>query len=173
MKLALNEIGGMAQKAARGACIPLGQAEDLGRVAIYLASTGADIRPITRALEEPYTPLALEWGADAVIAQSGQAALVAPAIRDAFAMGYDAARLADPSHAPLVGAFLAEGGVALRWDGLELTRSDTTVLPGTCMPVEIPDADWSVWARYAANTYVPETDASRLAGAGAGLTDND
>ncbi len=171
--LALNEIGGMAQKAARGACIPLGQAEDLGRVAIYLAATGGNVSLITRALEEPYSPLALDWGADAVTVQSGQAALVAPALRDAFAMGYDTARLADPCHAPMVGAFLAEDGVALRWEGLDLTRSDTTVLPGTCKPVVIPDADWSAWARYAANTYVPETDASRLAGAGAGLTDND
>ena len=35
-----------------------------------------------------------------------------------------------------------------------------------------PD-DWRRLGVYAALTYVPETDASRLAGAGAGLTDND
>lgn len=173
MKRALNEIGGMAQKAARGACIPLGHAEDLGRVAIYLASTSGDVSPITRALEEAYAPLSLDWSDDVVTVQSGQAALVGPSLRDAFAMGYDTAQLADPTHAPLVGAFLAEGGVALRWDGLKLMRSDTTVLPGICNPVEVADADWSVWARFAAHTYVPETDASRLSGAGAGLTDND
>ena len=35
--LALNEVAGMAQKAARGAGFPVGQAEDLGRIAAYLA----------------------------------------------------------------------------------------------------------------------------------------
>ncbi|HAJ83567.1 MAG TPA: DUF3726 domain-containing protein, partial [Rhodobacteraceae bacterium] len=33
--------------------------------------------------------------------------------------------------------------------------------------------EWQQLETYAALTYVPETDASRLVGAGAGLTDND
>jgi hypothetical protein len=169
--LALNEVGGMVQKAARGACIPLGQAEDLGRVAVYLAATGSGVTAITNALQERYAPLALDW--DTVTVLSGQAALVAPAIRDAFMMGYDSAELADITHAPLVGAFLGQSGIALRWEGLRLTRSDTTVLSAACKPVTIPPEDWAIWSNLAANTYVPETDASRLAGAGAGLNDND
>ncbi len=171
--LALNEIGGMVQKAARGAGIPLGQAEDLGRVAIYMASTGGDISAVTAALEEPPAPVDINWPNDAVIVTSGHAALIGPIIRDAFAMGYDTAVLADLRHAPLVGAFLAECGVALHWDGRILTRSDTTVLGLRCKPVHIPVADWAIWSTHAAKTYVPDSEASRLAGAGAGLTDND
>jgi hypothetical protein len=72
-----------------------------------------------------------------------------------------------------VGAFLAENGVAQNWDGLTVTLSDTTVLTAKCNPATIPQQDWSVWSACAAKTYVPETEASRLAGAGAGLTDND
>lgn len=171
--LAQNEVGGMAQKAARGAGIPLGQAEDLGRVAIYLAGIGGDVSAITRALQEVPGTVDIAWGDDAVSVKTGPAALVAPIIRDAFAMGYDRAVLADPGHAALVAAFLAESGVALKWDGCALSRSDTSVLAPTCKPVTIPAADWAVWDAFAAKTYVPETDASRLAGAGAGLTDND
>lgn len=173
LMLALNEIGSMVQKAARGAGIPLGQAEDLGRIAIYLAGTGGNVSAVTRALQEPATTVDMIWSSDAVSVKSGPAALIGAIIRDAFAMGYDAAVLADLDHAPLVGAFLAESGVALRWDGRVLTRSDTTVLQPACRPVAIPAADWDVWGAYAAETYVPETEASRLVGAGAGLNDND
>jgi hypothetical protein len=171
--LALNEIGGLAQKAARGAGIPLGQAEDLGRIAIYLAATSGNVSAITRALQEPAVAVDFSWTNKVVTVNAGPAALIGAIIRDAFAMGYDTAVLADLDHAALVGAFLAESGVALKWDGPMLTRSDTTVLEAVCKPVAIPAADWDVWGTYAAKTYVPETDASRLSGAGAGLTDND
>jgi hypothetical protein len=39
--------------------------------------------------------------------------------------------------------------------------------------VDVDDATWSAFEALAANTYVPRSDASRLAGAGAGLSDND
>ncbi len=37
----------------------------------------------------------------------------------------------------------------------------------------VADADWRILADFAHRTYAPATEASRLAGAGAGLTDND
>ena len=40
-------------------------------------------------------------------------------------------------------------------------------------PVEVDDALWSALDRLAARTYVAATEGSRLAGAGAGTTDND
>lgn len=170
---ALNEVAGMVQKAARGAGIPVGQAEDLGRVAAYLAATGTSVQPVTAALQETIDPVDVRWANDAIEVQQGAAALIGPIIRDAFAMGCTTAELADVTHAPLVGAFLAENGVAQKWDGATVTLSDTTVLPAKCGPVNIAAADWDIWSSLAARTYVPETEASRLAGAGAGLTDND
>ncbi len=171
--LSLNEVAGMVQKAARGAGFPVGQAEDLGRVAAYLAGTGASIAPVTAALREPLCNVDIQWGEDRVAVSNGPAALIGPIIRDAFEMGWNAAVLADMAHAPLVGAFLAESGVAQKWNGKEVMRSDTTLLRAACRPVSIPQDDWIVWTKLAAKTYVPETEASRLAGAGAGLTDND
>ncbi|MGI9319695.1 MAG: DUF3726 domain-containing protein [bacterium] len=40
-------------------------------------------------------------------------------------------------------------------------------------PCSVLEADWEVLERFAYRTYVEATDASRLAGAGAGLNDND
>lgn len=39
--------------------------------------------------------------------------------------------------------------------------------------IEIDETGWHILSEFAARSYVPESDASRLAGAGAGLTDND
>ncbi len=170
---ALNEVEGLVKKAARGAGFPTGQAEDLGRVAAYLAGTGASVQPITMTLQEPLSQVDVRWAEGRVEVQRGPAALIGPIIRDAFAMGCTTAVLTDIRHAPLVGAFLAENGVAQKWDGPIVTRSDTTVLKAACGPVTIPGHDWQIWLDLAAKTYVAETDASRIAGAGAGLTDND
>lgn len=170
---ALNEVEGLVKKAARGAGFPSGQAKDLGRVAIYLAGTGASVAPITAALKEHSSAVDVRWSDGRVEVQYGPAILIGPIIRDAFAMSCTTAILADVAHAPLVAAFLAQSGVAQKWDGLTVRVSDTTVLDPACGPVDIPDEDWQVWLDLAAKTYVPETEASRIAGAGAGLTDND
>lgn len=170
---ALNEVEGLVKKAARGAGFPVGQSEDLGRIAAYLAGTGASVEPITRALCETPTKADIVWGDGIIEIRAGAAALIGPVVRDAFVMGCKEAVLADVTHAPLVAAFLAENGVAQKWEGARVTLSDTTVLKPGCMPVTIPQEDWQLWQDLAGKTYVPETQASRIAGAGAGLTDND
>lgn len=170
---ALNEVEGMVQKAARGAGFPQGQAEDLGRVAAYLASTSGDVRSVTDALQEAITEVEVSWNAETVVVKNGPAIIVAPIVRDAMRVGHATVTLAKTAHAPLVSAFLAADGIAQTWNGCDVSRSDTTVLRPTCGAVTIPDADWTAWSAFAARTYVPETTASRLAGAGAGLTDND
>jgi len=170
---ALNEIAGLVQKAARGAGIPVGQAEDLGRVAVFLAGSGGSIAPVTAALLEPISTVDVRWQDGSVEVVQGPAALIGPIVSDAFAMGYTSAVLADTAHAALISAFLARSGVAPKWAGNTVTASDTTILRPTCKPVAIPQDDWQIWQDLAAKTYVPETEASRSSGAGAGLTDND
>lgn len=170
---ALNEIEGLVQKAARGAGFPVGQAEDLGRVAAFLAGTGESIAPVTAALQEPISAVDVRWQDESIEVVQGPGALIGPIVCDAFAMGYTSAVLAETAHAALVGAFLAQSGVAPKWSGNSVTVSDTPIPGPKCKPVAIPHADWRIWQDLAAKTYVPETESSRLAGAGAGLTDND
>ena len=173
MMLSLNEVGSTVLKAGRGAGLPLGVAEDLSQIAVYLMGVNGPAACITQALTEPKITPRLTWTRDCLqIAEAGSA-ISAVVIRDAFAMGYDKARLAVTSHAPLVCAALAAKGVALCWDGPLLWRSDTTVIQPRCAPVQVPQQDWQVWCDLAARTLVPQSEASRNAGAGAGLIDND
>ena len=171
--LSLNEVGSTVLKAARGAGIPLGQAEDLAKVATYLVGIGGDMGVITQALQEPLVDVQAKWEADRVQVTAGSAVLVGPVICDAFAMGYDCATFADPAHRRYIGTALAAADVSLTWDDLTIRRSDTGVLKPKGGPVTVPQSDWDIWLGLAAKTYVPESETSRLAGAGAGLTDND
>ena len=170
--LSLNEVEGTALKAARGAGFPLGQAEDLARVAAYLVGIGGKASVITAALQEPAIAAQATWGTDSLVI-SGSAAMIAPVICDAFRMGYDRVTFDNPQHSIYIGAALAVEGVPLWWEGCTIRRGDSEVLPVIPGPVTVPQADWDIWQGLAAKTYVPETEASRLAGAGAGLTDND
>jgi len=162
----------MATRAARGAGYPIGQAEDLGATAAYLAGIRADVAPITQALQEDPTPLAVTWEGKTAIITAGATIFTAPMACDAVAMGGEVT-LADISQAPLISAMLCTRGLTPWWEGTLLREGDCEILPVKPGPVDIPDADWQIWKALAARTYVPESAASRAAGAGAGLTDND
>ena len=170
--LSINEVQGTALKAARGAGLPLGQAEDLSRVAAYLVGIGGDAGVVTAALQEPVTGVQASWDADGV-SVNGSAAMIAPVICDAFRMGYASVTFDDLRHSSYIGAALAVAGVPLWWDGCTIGRGDSEILPAKPGPVTVPQPDWDIWLALASRTYVPETETSRRDGAGAGLTDND
>ncbi len=170
--LSLNEVQSTVLKAARGAGLPLGQAEDLARVASYLMGIRGEAAVITRALQEPVTEVQARWQ-DSHVTLSGSAAMIAPVICDAFRMGYDSVTFAKADHSAYIGAAMAVQGVPLWWEGCTIRRGDSEVLPAKPGPVTVPAQDWDVWMGLAAKTYVPESETSRSTGAGAGLTDND
>ena len=170
--LSVNEISGTVLKAARGAGIPLGQAEDIAQVAAYMVGIGADVSVITAALQEPVRAAKTTWNEDNVVV-SGSVAMIAPVICDAFRMGYAKVTFDDVRHSTYIAAALAVDGVPLWWERCTISRGDSEIIPAKPGPFTVPQADWDVWLALAAKTYVPESEASRLAGAGAGLTDND
>ncbi len=170
---ALNEVASMVQKAALGAGIPLGQAEDLGRVATYLAGTGGDVAMIADVLDAPHIQPDISWGADEIRIAEGSVALTGPIVRDAFVMGIDRAVLADAKMARLVAAFLAVAGISAVVDQETIARADKEPGPEPIGPADVPQDIWNCWSTLAALTCVPESGMSRSAGAGAGLTDND
>lgn len=154
MKRSVTEIEAMALKAARGAGVPLGHAEDFARAVAMLAM----IKP--QALGE--VPGALQ----------GDLVLKAPLAIDALRCGAKAVPL--PDHV-LVAGYLARAaadfdmpfeyvsGVARRGGAMPAPRLG---------PVDVPDMVWGALDKLAQKTYVPATAASR-AGAGAGSIDND
>ncbi len=173
MTRSLNEIHAMAKKAAIGADIPLGQADDLADVAIYLAGTRQGLRCVADALAEPAASLDVRWDSDRIVVRSGAAAMAGPVIRDAFEMGVTRAVMADPAHGDLIVAMLAAAGIGVQPDGDALVFAGPIVTAPRTGPAVVPDDIWRQFQTLAARTYVPESEGSRATGAGAGLTDND
>lgn len=170
---ALAEIGATVQRAALGAGIPLAQAENLGRTAVFLAGTGGDLDVVVAALTASQDPMDVRWADDQITVVVGPAALVAPVVRDAFIMGVQRAVLPNAAQVPLVVAMLAQAGIGVRVEARTVVRDGTIEAAIPKGPVQVSEVTWAVFADFAARTYVPDSATSRAVGAGAGLTDND
>jgi hypothetical protein len=193
--VSLNEIEGVALKAARGAGLAWGVAEEVAEAAGWLARRDvpwaaaladllqhgvgageaspieAGIRLADRALlAEPAGPLILAWPVLFV----PFVARVAPAVGAVVSW-----------HGGSAGVRAAAGGTEVRdGEGLAVPRLDgVMVRPGgggdgrwvgpRAGGRAVDPGVWRILEGLAARTYVPESEASRLTGAGAGLSDND
>lgn len=173
MSYSANEVSSLAQKAARGAGFPPGQAETFGRAAARHLASGGEADALTRALADPADspilrlPLLLDDILRALEATGPTITLTLQPGDEALAESY--ARL-----------------LPLRYTRCTVTREDDglprltlTADPGAAerplLPPRIPaPADLvDALGLLAAQTYVPASDASRSAGAGAGDIDND
>ena len=216
MTFSLNEIEAMGKRAARGAGLPWGLAEEAGKAARWLAARGfpgpeqlAEILTLNDG--KSYDDLAPvsddgEWRArlDRLCPLVCGAVLCDRAAEIASGREYELGPVSRPLLlAPYLAAAAAQAGCAieLSWDGAEIvltpdglstdTSPDALTVRGTdhvrcrradgavaASPAD-PGArtvDAETWARlnaFALRTFAPATEASRLAGAGAGLTDND
>jgi len=162
MTRSANEVTGLATKAARGAGAPPAQAAQFGAaVAAYLGA-GRDIGLLHAALaalpEGPVMTLPLEIARIAEGARDGLATGVIPLHDVPLAASYVATL-------PYL-AWLSAGGTL----ALDLFRPAQRL---AVQRIDLPDAAYTEWSALAARLLVPESDASRLSGAGAGLSDND
>ncbi len=175
MKRARNEIEGMALKAARGAGVPLGHAEDFARAIGTLAMTApGEISKLTNVLSGLFDVAS----SDDPLTLDGPILMCAPLAIDALRAGECTVTLRRTEPEALLNAYLRNAmqdyDLYVKHSGGVLTAlpaGDPAPLPTA--PINIPDHIWQEWEALAAKTYVPETEESRLAGAGAGLTDND
>ena len=216
MTFSLNEIETMGKRAARGAGLPWGLAEEAGKAARWLTARGlpgpeelADI--LTRNDGRSYDELApvsvdgvwharsgrlcpLVSGAAlcdrAAEIAAGRAFELGPTAQPLLLAPYaaSAAKLAgtavELSWAGAVMVFTPEG-VSIEGDGAALTarsadsvrcrRAENAVAAAPAgAPGRAVDAEtWSRLNAFAHRILAPVTEASRLAGAGAGLVDND
>ena len=167
------EIEALVLRAARGAGVPLGWAEDVAH-AIGFAATDVALDELAEAFKEPWNTSV----ADSEIMGSGLAPIIAAC--DAVlsgARGVTVPRSYPEMTAALVALQSAVSGrsILMDWRGqsIALSIGNGPVARADHRRFE-PSADTLERLKgYAALTYVPETEASRLAGAGAGLTDND
>lgn len=160
MSFSLNETEGLIRKAAIGAGWPLGLAVDLGRAVASACSSGENGAAMGRELLEASDGLSRFAALSAWLDTAGEAEIVAS---ENMAIA--------PALALVIGR--DRGGVFAPQNGdLRFSTGDQ---PQQQSPqrAEIEEDDLAALKALAHKTYVPATAESRLAGAGAGLTDND
>ena len=216
MTFSLNEIEAIGKRAARGAGLPWGLAEEAGKAARWLTARGlpgpeelAEI--LTRNDGKDYHDLAPVSANGVWQAPSGRLCplVSGPALCDRAAEIADGLEIEfGPTAQPLLLAPYAAGAakltgatIELSWPGVVMlftlngvaTEGDNAALTARSAesvrcrrsenamaaspagaPGRVVDAEtWSRLNAFAQRTFAPATEASRLAGAGAGLTDND
>jgi hypothetical protein len=162
MTRSMNEVMVLASKAARGAGAPPAQAAQFGAAAVvHLANDGErqDLHNALAALPEgPIISLPLEITRIAETARGGKAIGRIVADGTALLQSY-------VSTLPYQAQLLQGDEIHL-----DLTK------PAARLPVQridLPEDTYAEWNALAARLLVPESEASRLSGAGAGLSDND
>jgi len=209
MRHSLNEVEVTLRKAAVGAGLPIGLAEDISRAAAWLVAGGLDGAGAgLTAVEAGKTissgvvmddgtvrfdtsriacdgPSAIDFliagqgrvmaqmtKPDSILLMAGLAGAAAAVYGGAFRFEFD-----DGSAATVVSAHgldpaeLPEAPVSVQisWQPEAGTALSTINTSG----IEVEDGVWNRIVALAAKTYVPESEESRLQGAGAGLLDND
>lgn len=163
MKLSLNEFETAVRKAAVGAGLPWGLADELAAACVQVAAAGG------------------EAAAEALWAlEDDRLVREAPAALDAAASG-EAARLAHHGHPALAHGYVRAAAAEYRLgfvaddDGAALLIRQAGEVGAARPParVAVNADDWARIGALAHRTYVPSTAESRAKGAGAGLTDND
>ncbi|MFY0692533.1 MAG: DUF3726 domain-containing protein [Paracoccaceae bacterium] len=183
MKRSLNEVQTLVLKAGRGAGLPLGLAQDLSDAVPWM---GRAIEQLPEALAVSGAPNLPQRGAGGVVFERCRAVVDGPSALDLARAGTgQAVELRDIDATDILQALIAcncaltgkgmtvekIGAQALR---LTATSEDLKTAPARAQaPLEVDDAIWAQLVELAAKTFVPESEASRASGAGAGLTDND
>lgn len=173
MSFSANEIASLAQKAARGAGFPPAQADLFGRATVQHLTDGRPPEALTDALADVTNspilrlPLLIEdilrvlplAGPEITLTlQPGDEALIETYVRLLPVRLRSCTVLRD-----------ASGQLRLALNGT-LRKPQRRPAPAR---IEAPQPLLDTLSRYAAQTYVPASEASRSAGAGAGNIDND
>ncbi|MEP3947451.1 DUF3726 domain-containing protein [Ascidiaceihabitans sp.] len=211
----LNEVETTAKRAAWGAGVPWGLAEDAGKAVRWLAAQGlsgpkALAQLLTGFDDKPYQLFSPQSDAGVWTASAGALCpLVSGAAVSDMAATLAAGRTIDfgPCFVPILllpfaamAASLTDGPVSVAWDGAAFTATPDALFldasPDTLSAqstravtwsaelqanrvfqpqarLRIATEDWTALLAFGHRTFAPDTEASRLAGAGAGETDND
>lgn len=217
MTFSLNEVEAMGKRAARGAGLPWGLAEEAGKAARWLTARGypgpsllADI--LTRNDKQDYAELAPVdiggvWQAPAgrlcpliagaalcdraaeiadgrtiELGTTAQPLLLVPYAAGAaklngtaIAIGWDDVTMTITPHGEVIdgnrNALTARSTAGVRCRRADLADEPVVPIDELAVP-DVPAATWSRLAAFAQRTFAPATEASRLSGAGAGLSDN-
>ena len=161
----------LIQRAARGAGLPPGHAEDVARAAVTaLAADPSCATGIAAALTAPAGPVACQDDGSTLHIPTTRVVWAGPMIRDALDAGALRIVAGQVDCPALLAAMLPGATVEDAGSGI-LVRPAGTPAPVTRGPVDIAPAVWAAFEALAARTLVPDTDLSRRAGAGASDAD--
>lgn len=157
-----NEVMVLATKAARGAGAPPAQAAQFGAAAVVHLTAGRDIAELDAALA------ALPDGP--IIGFPLALTRIAESQAEGIATG-----VLDPADGTLGQSYVAalSCAAALTKDGTVHLDLNRPAPRASVQRIELSEETCTAWTALAAALLVPESDASRLSGAGAGLSDND
>ena len=192
MSFSLNEYEALCKKAARGSGMHWGQSEEVGKAARFLSTYGLDDGPLVLRAIETFGPQNALWLGPALCDEgfAFEEPLVIKGIEaQALMLPFLHMMIFDQNVSLCVtwdrfNAIVSYAGIyCILRDGLyedgpldisisKIYGSQHDVL---CMQsrVDIPQDIFDRLNGLAHKTYAPATEASRLAGAGAGLCDND
>ena len=165
-----NELKMMVLKACRGIGIPVAQAQDVARaVAASPESLEALLLHLAQPLHEVYFDFSKGLKIEKICLLRDFSTCV-DAVQSETVPVVIKSQVSDPLLVAM--AALHAINVAASGADLVLTKGSAET-PSFSKRSNVDLNDWTALGKYAALTYVPETEASRLGGAGAGLTDND
>lgn len=186
--LSYNEVQSLARKAASGAGLPHGVAEDVGQAAVWLSARGVDaIRVVVDALCEGGQRAILDGVAAIDALCCGEPKAIALQDPDCVLLLIGLAGLS-ATDAGLRIAVERGNGAVIPLSGVNdvhglMTSKSLLLLPdggdlafapsGAPRPAATDAAAYAAALGLAAKTYVPSSELSRTQGAGAGTTDND
>ena len=169
LNVSSNQLKMAVLKACRGIGLPVAQAQE---VAAAIAASPLALNKLLAHLAKPISSASFDFSFG-VDVQNAHLLRDFSVCADAVSRGAVLVILRGVAKCDVTQALAQYHGVSA-----EMDNGDLHVAPhqypaqksGRC---KVDPDDWRRLGVYAALTYVPETDASRLAGAGAGLTDND
>lgn len=185
--LSYNEVQTLARKAAAGAGLPYGVAEDIGEAAVWLSARGVDaVAAVVDALAGRGPDDILDGladidalccgGRDEVALHGRDCGLLLIGLAGATAGEMGLCLAVERGEGAVVPLALVEdaGGLMPSAAVLRLLPGDDRLArPATPRPAASDLAAYAAALALAARTCVPASDFSRAQGAGAGTTDND
>ena len=176
------ELSALVLKAARGAGVPLGIAEDLSRAVPWILGTSAGLDQAVTSLRGNHDRVVLTEDPSGISVAGSSTIMMVPTATDALLAGAPEVRIQSCEDLELVIAFLCALPNTLgrpfkaRMEAGSVLITRNRVSEDQLVPrkgAQIASEILENLELLAAKTYVPATAQSRLTGAGAGLTDND
>ena len=169
MNVSSNELKMAVLKACRGIGLPIAQAQE---VAAAVAASPQAIPDFLKYLSQPLQRADFNF-TNGVEVKNANILRDFAVCADAAISGVQSVVIRDIDKCELIIALAKHRGVMVNTqsNNLRISKGIASELAFERCNIEIND--WTAIGQYAALTYVPETDQSRLDGAGAGLSDND